>query len=227
MSGDITIVQTFLNSKLFSLSLGIVQPQSVTEALKTRGCIPSLRVLITKRPQFDFLQANPQLSKIDMIDNPARLSAQTLQSELFPILETFSNLTSLRVAWPEKCSILPKEGIQAIGKLQNLTQLCIMCGESSGRRRNWEVNHEELRNGLSKLRQLKRLALRGDTYSASGSGDPERYYVDTYATTADLGNSTSLSYIPVEQRGPMFDAAKGKSYWEKRHVRRMRTEAKK
>lgn len=223
LSSDTTTLEAFPNAPLISLSLGSAQFHDVGQTLRQRGCIPTLRVLVTQKPPIRFLQANTQLFKIDMVTNYGKTSAKTVPFKLLPLLATFSNLTSLRLVWPEKCSSLSKERIEAIGKLHSLNQLCIVCGISCGEERNWVVDHEELRAGLSNLKQLRIFALQDDTYI--NTGDPKRQYIDKFATAGDLGYNGSVQRIPVWKRRPMVDATKGKPYWEHRHRSGMRTEA--
>jgi hypothetical protein len=146
-----------------------------------------------------------------------------------PLLSTFSNLTSLRVVWPPSCLLLPETGLRLISNLHTLNQLGIWCGYVGGWRRNWKVDHEAIRQHLSPLKYLKKLALRGDTYdSGIHFSTFERYYVDTYATQDDLGyDGVALHEVPDEERRPMLDVELGKPYWEERHKRKMVVEAEK
>ncbi|KAH8591396.1 hypothetical protein B0O99DRAFT_690753 [Bisporella sp. PMI_857] len=226
---DSTILDAFLNAKLVSLSISYLGKEDsiMKQTLESRGCIPSLRTLVMHDPPLSFLLANPQLTKIDFGYNFCGFSAATLEIEILPRLAGFSNLTSLRIAWPVECSSMPTESLRLIGKLQNLSQLCIMCGRVGGWRRSWEVNHQEIREALSVLPRLKRLALQGDTYEALGNfSTPERYYVDTFATQGDLGyQGVDFLEIPDEDMGPLFNADQGKPFWEMRHAANMRAEA--
>ena len=91
-----------------------------------------------------------------------------------------------------------------------------------------EVDHTAIRQHLSPLRYLQRLALCGDTYSLRADfPNSERYYVDTFATEEDLGyTGVPLDEVPSHARRLMLDPKLGKPYWEKRHNENMVTEGK-
>lgn len=230
---DQTILKALLKSKLISLRIG--PEDEFVHALESRGCIPSLKTLVINDPPIKFLKVNPQLSKIDLGPyNVGNISAEQLEVALLPLLVDFSHLTSLRITWPETCSSLPTEGLQLVGKLKNLEQLSIGCGQRISWRRDWVVDHDELRRELSVLPRLKRLALQGDTYLVDVSrlpiqiADPRTYYQDTYATLEDIGyGDLTIAQIPRDQITPFVDSAAGKPFWEKRHARKMIGEAEK
>jgi hypothetical protein len=223
---DTSVMDAFLKSKLVNLSL-MIGIHLVNKALDSCGRIPSLKTLSMPSPPLGFLQANTQLSKIDF--NYEGFSAESLEIEVLPILSTFSNLTSLRVVWPPSCLLLPETGLRLISNLHTLNQLGIRCGYVRGWRRNWKVDHEAIRQQLSPLKYLKKLALQGDTYNSGiHSSTFERYYIDTYATQDDLGyDGVALHEVPDEERRPMLDAELGKPYWEEVHKRKMVVEAEK
>ncbi|KAH6701230.1 hypothetical protein BKA61DRAFT_495389 [Leptodontidium sp. MPI-SDFR-AT-0119] len=219
-SADDSVMDTFLKSKLVRLSISL-RSRKIAKSLEFRGCIPTLKILAMAKPPLDFLQANPQLVKIDF-DYCYGFSAEELEIEVLPVISTFSQLTSLRIFWPEACSSLPTSGLRFISKIRTLVQLCIHCGKYIGWRRNWEVRHEDLRLYLSPLQSLKRLVLGGDTYGTN----PERYYVDTFATGDDLGHpGMPFDTFEFDEGLPMIIPEKGKPYWEKRHSRKMVAEA--
>lgn len=207
---DSSIMDAFLKSKLVNLSISWRVDPIIKKALDACGRIPSLEALSMSKPPLSFLQANSQLSKIDF--QLEGFSPESLEVEVLPLLSTFSNLTSLRVYWPESRSLLPETGLRLIGNLHNLHQLGIWCGIVGRWRRTWEVDHEAIRQHLCPLKHLKKLALYGDTYdSGTHLSNFERYYVDTYATRGDLGyNSVAFHRIPDEALRPMLDEKLGK-----------------
>lgn len=223
---DTSVMDAFLKSKLVNLSIEI-GIHLINKALDSCGRIPSLETLSMSNPPLSFLQANTQLSKIDF--SYEGFSAESLEIEVLPLLSNFSNLTSLRVVWPPSCLLLPETGLRLISNLHTLNQLGIWCGYVRGWKRNWKVDHEAIRQHLSPLKYLKKLALLGDTYdSGIHFSTFERYYVDTYATQDDLGyDGVALHEVPDEERRPMLDVELGKPYWEEKHKRKMVVEAKK
>lgn len=222
---DGSIMDAFLKSKLVNLNIEL-KTSLVNEALDNCGQIPTLKALSMKQPPLSFLQANTQLSKVDFDDGG--FSSESLEVQVLPILSTFSNLTSLRVSWPTSCSLLPETGLCLIGSLHSLYQLCISCGRQKDYLRSWAVDHRAIRQHLSPLRYLQRLALCGDTYSLRI--DPqnlEEYYIHTLATEEDLGyTDVLLDRVPSNARGLMLDPKLGKPYWEKRHQKKMMIEVK-
>jgi hypothetical protein len=222
---DTSVMDAFLKSKLVDLSIAW-GCKLMEEALESCGRIPTLKTFAMDQPPLKFLRVNTQLSKIDFCY--PRLSAQVLELEVLPLLSNFSsNLTSLRVLWPETSSLLPETGLQLVSKLQRLNQLCIGCGTNGGWRRNWEVDHDEICRLLSPLQHLTKLALQGDTYASDiHFSNSERYYVDTFATPEDLGYA-HFADVPFEEHTALFNEKAGKPYWEKRHKRKMRAEAEK
>ena len=221
---DTSVMDAFLKSKLVTLSIAW-GCKLMEEALESCGRIPTLKTFAMQQPPLKFLHANIQLSKIDF--SYPRFSAEALELEVLPPLSGFSNLTSLRVLWPETCLLPPETGLRLVSKLQRLNQLCIGCGTNGGWRRNWEVDHEEICRLLSPLQNLTKLALQGDTYdSGIHFSNSERYYVDTFATPDDLGYA-HFADVPIEENTALFNEKVGKPYWEKRHERKMRSEAEK
>ena len=221
---DASLIDAFFPAKLVNLRI-IGGTSLLDKAISSCGQIPSLEALSIRHHTPSFLQANPQLLKVDF--DRAELSPISLETQILPSLSNLSNLTSLRISWPKLCSQLPEKGLQLIGSLRNLTQLCISCGRVDGWRRNWEVDHSAIRQNLSPLRVLQRLALCGDTYSpGSRPTDLSRYYVDTFAVVEDLGYPPGmpLGNVPLSVRTLMLDCQIGKSYWEKAHRKKVISE---
>jgi hypothetical protein len=223
---DTSVVDALLKSKLVNLSISF-GPGLLDKVLESRGRIPTLMTLAMLRPPLKFLRANTQLSKVDF--RYSGFSAEVLEIEVLPPLSTFSNLTSLRVIWPETCSLLPETGLRLVSKLHGLNQLCIGSGIMLCWRRNFEVDHDEIRQYLSSLQHLRKLALQGDTYdSGIHFSNSERYYIDTYAISDDLGyEGMDFADVPGEAITPMINKEAGAPYWEKRHRRKMIGEAEK
>jgi hypothetical protein len=214
-------MEAFLRSKIVNLRL-CLDKNIVHKNLDSCGRISSLKALSsTGPPPFSFLHANQQLSKVDF--DSTVFSSEALEVEILPILSTFLNLTSLRISWPKSCSVLPEVGLSLIGRLQTINQLCISCGRLRDWQRSWEVDHAAIRQYLSPLQYLERLALNGDTYNLDiNSPNLERYYEDTFATRSDLGyTGIPLDDIPNNMRRLMTNPKLGKPYWEKRHRERM------
>ena len=156
---DASFIEHFLKSNLINLSFEHAS-SSVDEALDRRGNMPFLENFAYYKPILSFLQANATLTKIDF--ETSGFSENVLESEVLPLLSTFLNLTSLRVAWLDFSTIskLPETSLQLTGNIHTLEQLCIRCG-CKGRygRSTWKVGHGAIRRQLSPLTRLKKLAL--------------------------------------------------------------------
>ena len=217
---DASFIDHFLKSNLINLSFERAS-SSVDEALGRRGNMPSLENFAYHKPLLSFLQANSTLTKIDF--ETSGFSGDMLESQILPLLSTFPNLTSLRVAWPHfpTVSELPEKSLGLIGNIRSLDQLCIRCGCSGEDRRSWwKVDHGAIRQQLLPLARLKKLALWGDTYQTHQHQHFDSYYTDTFATRADLtGNGVAWDDLPEAAKKPAFIARLGKPYWEKRHKR--------
>jgi len=129
---DVPILKTFLDSKLTSLLI-LVGECVVVDILKHHGDIPSLQTLSMNNPPIEFLQANTQLSRIQLLYSTGDFTVDFLESEFLPLFSVhFPNLTSLHITWPDECASVPQKSLQIVGQLRNLNQLCMACGEVTG-----------------------------------------------------------------------------------------------
>lgn len=114
--------------------------------------------------------------------------------------------------------------LSMIGRITSLEQLRLGIGNCDSENPNWPVNHDKLRDTLSPLKRLQRLALLGDTYrncfqmrSPGSHRNTESYYLD------QLPN-LRLLYNPVEVCAS-YPSAETKAIFKSQHSLRMRLEA--
>ena len=226
---DPRIVDAFLYANLVNLGMRQAAGMDLIKvAMIQRGHVPSLSTFSMRNPPLEFLQSNMHLSKIDFLLHGH--TVEELEGDVLPLLSTFPNLISLRLFWPEDCTLVPEEGLRLLGKLHTLKQLCISCGMTAGWRRIWRADHEAIRKHLLPLKKLTKLVLRRDTFETDlDFSSAERYYVDTYATRADIGYPTlpgaPIQAVPNHARGPLIDETLGKPFWEAKHLKRVNAEA--
>lgn len=170
-SMDTSVMEVFLKCHLENLFLTRIPSvgAGIYKALNSHGCMPSLKMFSHQEPQLNFLRSNRHLSKLDFQDFSANLS---LLTDVLPLLSTFPNLKSLRVYFNTGGvhgdgfhSRIPETGLRLLGKLKSLNQLFIACGRSAMAGAGpWLVDHDEIRQHLSPLSHLRRLAFGYDTY---------------------------------------------------------------
>jgi hypothetical protein len=227
--GDREMMDAFLNSELVNLGVRTAAGlDQLKEALIQRGHMPSLSAFAMKCPPLQFLRSNTHLSKVDFASQGHTI--EEIEQDVLPLLSTLPHLVSLRLFWPEDCISIPERGLELLGKLQSLKQLCISCGLTTGWQRTWLVDHEAIRRHLSPLKSLECLVLCGDTYPTElDFSSPGRYYEDTYATPEDIGfhavPGARLGGVPIHAAGPMIDAKIGKPFWEDKHLKMVKSEA--
>ena len=122
-----------------------------------------------------FLRANPQLSTLRIWGST---DPTILDEDIVPLLaKSFTNLSSLSLVW--KGVSISDDVLENIGAIQSLQQLHISAGEQFGWRHNWYANHEKIQFCLSKLRNLRTLALTRDGYpivAAFVVEQPDNYF---------------------------------------------------
>ncbi|KAF4500752.1 hypothetical protein FAGAP_3034 [Fusarium agapanthi] len=156
----------------------------------------------------------------------------------------FNHLRSLYIQWggrtkdddrPHGLFDIPPESLSVIGDLTTLEQLCLRCDEERDEfnfetmvrydihdpqpHPVWLIDHENLRAHLQNLKNLKLLAIRGDTYcDFMGVAGASLYY-----------NSFTVSheYLDVVRAHPELEPfVQGQREWEIAHLSRMLDHAK-
>jgi hypothetical protein len=200
---------------------------NVEDSLVKRGCIKSLKTFVW-RPfkvphgcSFDFLQANPQISKLNFI---SPIPPDVLESQLLPLLcKSFEALTSLSLTW--KGNSIPEAALDIISGLHTLEQLHLSSGTPAGWRRDWAIDHDSMRNHLSQLPHLRRIAFSRDTYRLVPSDDPSQgtYYTQTNRLIPEIVRELesmgdhNVDFVNLNQ----YVATR----WEEKHRDRMNAEA--
>ena len=120
-AADGMVIDAFLNPRLVKLSISS-SDRRLYDALDRHGQIPSLETTaIQLNVPLGFLQANPHLSELDFGDS--EFPTEHLEKDLIPLLPAFSNLTSLRIAWPFGTGVVPEDALRIIGNLHSLPAL--------------------------------------------------------------------------------------------------------
>ncbi|KAK2796322.1 hypothetical protein FQN50_009613 [Emmonsiellopsis sp. PD_5] len=149
----------------------------ISNFLRRRGKIRTLERLewndaSNEDPSMDFLLANNQLRSVSL---GFPTCPNILESRLLPgLVSTFRELTSLRLSWNDIS--ISAEALGLLSTLKSLEQLYLgvldRCGWSI-----WYIDHQAIRETVSKLPRLKKLALVGDTYQNRATRSKEFYYM--------------------------------------------------
>ncbi|KAL8734040.1 MAG: hypothetical protein Q9166_001801 [cf. Caloplaca sp. 2 TL-2023] len=209
---DTTLLQELLHDELRSLDIDTECSTVCSDLFKKRGRVPSLMTFIwnttatriAKNPSTDFLSSNPQLSKLRFA-YPAPV--EFLEDQILPLLaQSFSKLSSLSLTFDSQS--INRHALETISQISTLEQLLLSAGEQYGWRYNWLIDHQAMRNHLSKLTLLKRLAFDRDSYDNGISQSCDRYYVDKWIRPGDLLDQNHTEEIfEIEHREAMLDEA--------------------
>lgn len=231
--GDRRTVDALLAPYLSVLDLKycVRQDSLVDEALRSRGRIPSLEILlfsVQKRSidnYLEFLKANTQISKLTVLGEIAHGTegsyGDVQEEKILPVLSSFNRLKSLRLSWNESVNIIPDVGLRMISALEGLEQVCLGAGCQVGWKYDWLVDHESIRNHLSNLPRLKKIAFTRDSYRNRiflGENSHERYYTDRIPSHEEM----VASGVDWGSREEVLVRV-----WEDGHKRRMVVEAEK
>lgn len=208
---DSSMLDAFLQSKLQTLSIYNSFDSVYSNSFHNCGSIRTLRTFVFETFGEDylhclrFLHANTQLSKLSL-ENPA--STVFLKTQLLPLLSrSFSNLTSLRIAW--KDNSIPNSALELVSSLMGLQQIHLSAGNDSGWKQDWQIDHKAIQKHLRKLTCLKNMAFSRDSYKTESS----RFPVDHYYAEKFFADEYPLNF---DERD---------SIWEQIHRTRMLTEA--
>ncbi|KAK2791042.1 hypothetical protein FQN53_007231 [Emmonsiellopsis sp. PD_33] len=197
----------------------------ISNFLRRYGKIRTLERLewndpLNEDPSMDFLLANNQLRSVSL-GFPTR--PNILESRLLPgLASTFRELTSLRLSWKDKS--ISAEALGLLCTLKSLEQLYLgvadRCGWSI-----WFIDHQAIRETVSKLPRLKKLALVGDTYENRATRSKEFYYMSSQDSEEALETANAINW---DERGDGNQRTRGAGVrfaWEWIHCLRMLTEA--
>jgi hypothetical protein len=174
--------------------------------LEKYGTLASLDTLILDwynpggKLELDFLKSNPQLSRLSISwpQNP-----EGMMQIVSHLSQSFSHLRSLRLAWDG--NFVPEDALQLVGTITSLEQICLSAGIEVDWKHAFLIDHSAVRRNLAPLSNLRKIAFCRDTYD-TGTEDPERYYLTPLTLFTD--DVSRLS-------------------WERNHMDKMVTEAKK
>jgi hypothetical protein len=117
---------------------------------------------------------------------------------------------------------IPGAAIALISRMRTLEQLCLGAGNQIGWKKNWLIDHELIRNHLSNLPRLKKLAFQRDSYKLTtflGYIDYERYYEDRFPSREEM-HAAGLNLFSQDDDSRV-------RVWEDGHKTRMIFEAEK
>ncbi|KUJ12900.1 uncharacterized protein LY89DRAFT_687830 [Mollisia scopiformis] len=232
---DIGTVNALLESSLSVLDLEYNYDPVIVEALRKHGRIRSLETLLfsisnllggTTDNYIEFLKENTQISKLTILGSlhckEGEPGGDIPETVILPILSSsFHALTSLRLGWNENVTSVPDAALVLISKMETLEQVCLTVGCQFGWKYDWLVDHESIRNHLSSLPRLKKIAFTRDSYQSINSlGEIEHglYYSDRTLPIAQLDAAgVDWRYGDLRQQIEQF--------WEDEHKKRMILEA--
>ncbi|KAF5536408.1 hypothetical protein FMEXI_10354 [Fusarium mexicanum] len=178
---DNVAISSFLAAPLTSLDLDemvLANPSTSTcEPLRDLEDVavsyPPTKVSACERIA-DFISQHTGLRRLYLQENLEE--TRYLDSIILPRLSSldFGNLKSLYLAWGE--TQIPDESLQMIARLASLEQLSLRAGRPCEWKYYWDVDHDKLRQHLSPLQRLTKLALAHDTYPVDVDSLPTGFY---------------------------------------------------
>jgi hypothetical protein len=228
--GDRGTVNALMESSFSVLDLKYSHDRLVEEALRNRGRIPSLETLLFYLSKssidsyLEFLKANTQISKLTIlgaVSEGEELYGDIPEEKILPILSSsFNAIKSLRLSWNENITVIPNVALAMISGMKTLEQVCLGAGCQIGWKYDWLIDHKSIRNHLSILPRLKKIAFTRDSYKQplfSSETSHESYYSDRFPPFEEMG-AAGLDWGSEEARIQV---------WEDGHKRRMVLEAEK
>jgi len=223
-----SVFDTLLASPLSVLVTQHEAGSNIGKSLVKVGCIKSLRTFVWQsrripgvpdRCSFDFLQANPQISKLCFL---SPTPPDPLESELLPLLhKSFKALTSLSLCW--KGNYIPESALSIMSGLHMLEQLHLSAGTPAGWRHDWPIDHDLMRNHLSHLPRLRNVAFSRDTYRLEPSDDPMQGSYYRHTRSSDIVRDIENLGAENVNHGNLDQLLRMR--WEERHRDRMIAEA--
>ncbi|KAF5234711.1 hypothetical protein FANTH_12063 [Fusarium anthophilum] len=153
----------------------------------------------------------------------------------------FNHLRSLYIQWggrtkdedrPHGLFDLPQESLSVIGELTTLEQLCLRCDEERAEfnfetmvrydihdpqaHSVWLIDHENLRAHLQNLKNLKLLAIRGDTYCDYTGVEAASLYYNTFTVSIE-----TWDVVRAHPELEPFVQGQREREWEIAHLSRM------
>jgi hypothetical protein len=196
---DSGTVGALLEPALSVLDLYNCRHSAVLEqALLKRGRMPSLKTFICSPSKnsidtyLEFLRENHQMSKLRIQGEFVKggLPRDTLEEKILPLTSSsFKTIISLRLTWNVDVTIIPDKALAIISGMKTLEQVCLGAGCKFGWKHDWLIGHESMRNHLSNLPLLKKIAFTRESYefqTLRGS-DHERYYFEPSSNAGRIG----------------------------------------
>jgi hypothetical protein len=229
--GDSGTVHALLEPSLSVLDLKYSRDRLVDEALRNRGRIPSLETLLFSLSKssidnyLEFLKANTQISKLTILGGVNCEDEEPYgdipEEKILPILSSsFKAIKSLRLSWNENITMIPDVALAMISGMETLEQVCLGAGCQLGWKYDWLIDHKSIRNHLSTLPRLKKIAFTRDSYkqpSFPTETNHESYYSDRFPPFEEM-RAAGGDWGSEEARIQL---------WEDGHKRRMVLEAEK
>jgi hypothetical protein len=182
------ILEALLNAPLTTLIISNPGDPLVDQCTVARGNIRTLEALVcegvmSEAVSLKFLEANNQISTLSF---PIPISSTLINDTLLPLISSsFTALRSLCLTWDEETKILKESVLHMIGKLKGLEQIHLSAGHQWGWRHDWKIDHKLMREYLTKLPNLKKMAFSRDSYEGSFRGI-EYYYEDKFSLSDEV-----------------------------------------
>jgi hypothetical protein len=231
--GDSGTVNALLEPSFSVLDLKYCMDGLVQEALRNRGRIRSLETLLFSLSEssidsyLEFLKANTQISKLTILGGVNCKEEEPYgdipEVKILPILSSsFNAIKSLRLSWNWNITMIPDVALAMLSEMETLEQVCLGAGCQLGWKYDWLIDHKSIRNHLSILPRLKKIAFTRDSYEQLhplflSETSHERYYTDRFPSYEEM-DALGLDWGSEEVRIQL---------WEDGHKRRMVLEAEK
>ncbi|OTB04587.1 hypothetical protein M426DRAFT_11476 [Hypoxylon sp. CI-4A] len=211
--------------------------------------IPGMCDLLTDGMVYTrFLEKHSHVKKLTLYEAEAageELPTAYLNSLLILTItpQRFTNLTSLSLYWggwdgwkdeglrPARLArtavvLVSPKALRAIGTLTTLEQLCLGAGWTLDWRNQWLIDHGQIRQHLGRLKKLRKLAFRRDTYRHEKSMFDDEYYRTRGVVNSDVHAAFGKPALDAEIGAPPLlqnhDADTfNKAIWERAHRNRM------
>jgi hypothetical protein len=211
------LLKGLLDAPLTTLTINTGGDALVEQCLAGKGNIRSLETIVWEGQlpetySFDFLKENEQISKL-RFSQP--LPIALIENKLLPLLSSsFTKLKSLSLTWQEETKTIDVYSLLMVSKLKGLEQIHLSAGRQRGKRPNWQIDHDLMRQYLSRLPRLRKIAFSRDSYN-DNLGSIDDYY------QRRIPDPGLIHALGGEWKGS------AQALWEHGHLMRMMAEAKK
>lgn len=213
---DFPMLEALVCDGLRELGVDINTSPVYTAFFQQRGLIRSLEKLHWTNPgetrleswEVQFLRANRQLQHLSF---SFAIPIEELEFQLLPLLAaSFTHLKSLSVQW--QSTSISKRALGAISNIKSLEQISLSAGEQFGWKHDWLINHQDMREYLSRLPLLRKLAFSRDTY-------------DKHIPGAQVGKYYMVPHMSDSEYREMYEFDTRWKAWEHFHLQHILREA--